>query len=728
METVEQQSQFPEAYSEPINRNVGKRVFGIVNNPAQAEAKNSSAQAEAKSFIARNMRNIIAFAKDSTLTFEPSLQAQTFAFYPKEHKVELPLSWFADEKYAEKELLFADYHELAHFSDMRKNPQAYLDNFDRMEKESKRMADAYCQKNQCPNRQNEMKQYYHGAIRTLYNCLNDIYVNNVVRLRAPVYHNKTGQDRQSVISLYEKEGFADADLTKASLHEQFVFSLLRDEMVGDELGKSQVSPEVEKALHDANGKSVRDLVNMFIHPKAGYLIDPAIRYKCIRECIEKPYFSLLEKDLKQQEQQKDNDDKTTEKDSGQSQSNNNESQDSNQPQSNNADPSSDQSQTDDGDPGASQPQDSSKEQQDSDHGIGEILKKIAGEENDDEIKKMLDSFIEDDRVDKMSPQERSEYIIKKTQEKFDQENDISPETRSAYNEVMLAMRQERREMQRFWNSLIGESTSYKRTLVQERKKGKISVDSFIKHYADVVSGERSGNLRELPIHEKYEVNPITVAKPDTIDVTLLVDCSGSMDGEREDMARKTAILRMESIKDFNAALDAERARNRNSEELSPKLKANSQVILFGSESVEIKHFEKNQTRSQNSAEIIKAAAAINSNMGGTDDASPLMAIANEITREQKGKIQDGKLIKIVFEITDGAPENGYNTMNAVRGLIDDGAIVFAFKVGDESNDEFIQIWNTSQEIPHGVCIGNDIQSLPRQLINKLSITLKGIKL
>lgn len=681
------------------------------------EASLEDSRKKADGFIRRHGRMLSFFAKDSSLNFTPSKDAETFAFYPKEYKVEVPLSWFASEKYTDNELQFANYHELSHFIDMRKNPEAYLENFDKMREDAMALAKKYCRTHPGEATEEAVGDFYYRELHTLYNCLDDIYVNRVVVDKNPYFAD--GNDgAKSITTLYEKSGFDKSDLTDLPLHRQLAFSLLRDEMIGKEHGESVVDEQVKDVVSKKMlGKNIRDLIDSELTPRLGISIDPAERYKIIRTFIQPKYLDLLEvaldeRDKEQNTEQKGNrdmgdpipDNGNNEQDPEQEDNqgaNDSESQDnnSNSETPNDFDPFYDKN-------NRSQPTD--------------LLDK--GENEEEEIRKILENFAEDDRVKNMSKEERGEYQAKKAMEEFDDEYGISPRERAENERIMPVISGARKEMREFWKNLVGKSIEYRTRRTRFHRRGMLSIYDYIDRYPDVVEAERNGDLRNLEIYNRNELERIVVDQPEQIDVTLLVDCSGSMSGKREEIARQTAALLMYSLKDFNDELN--RTRNMT----HSRLKTDSQVIVFGDRFREIKSFNKNESRGQDEANIIKSISRINSDYGGTDDAAPLGAIAESLTPKELDRLKTKKLKKIVFEITDGGPFYPEETKANIKKLTDEGVIMVGFQIGDINEREdstFKEIWGEGHK-GEGIFIGKHISELPKRLMRSLSDALKDI--
>jgi hypothetical protein len=642
----------------------------------------------ARSFIRRDGSMLSLFAKDSSLRFVPSENADTFAFYPKEFKVEVPLSWFANEKYTEDELDFANHHEIAHFIDMRKNPQAFIDGFENMEQEARRLANDYLASHPNSASFDAVKNFFYREIHSLYNCLDDIYVNNVVFARNPFFDR--GDGREAVRSLYEKIGFSEANLTEQPLHHQFIYALLRDEMLGDTHGESIVDSRVEAVFRKKKlGVSLRSLIDSKLKPRGGILKDPGERYIIIQTLILPEYLDLLTVALDEQQKKIQN------TESGQS---------------------------DDFNP---------FHEEDDSRASTDILDH--GENSEQTTKDVLRSFKEADDVSQMSPDERAEYQRKKGMREFDQEHGITNEQRRINEQIKLEIEDARRKMRGFWRRLIGKSIEYRPTLIKRQRRGRLSIESFIRDYSEIINSQRNGNLRSLEIYERNGVERRIVDQPESIEITLLVDCSGSMDDSKVRAARKAAALLMYSIKDFNGELEAKRRETRS------KLKVDTEVIVFGSDYEETKSFDRANDRDTNDAEIIKTISIIDGNRNRTDNESPLGSILSKLTTEMKSRIKKKKLKKIVFEITDGMPDDYRKVNNAsscktaerLSQLAGEGVIVIGFQIGnvnDREREAFEWIWNGQGENPNkkGIFIGSDISKLPDSLMSSLSEQLNDI--
>lgn len=660
------------------------------NDGASERATNPDLESDkklAKQFIRRHGRLFSVFARDSSLNFVPNPNAETFSFHPKEFKIEAPVSWFANPEYTENELQFANYHELAHFMDMRKNPDAYLENFKQMEKDAESLTQKYHASH--PDTQLEsVKRFYYDELHGLYNVMDDIYVNNVV-----LDHNHffdTGDGKAAVVSLYrDKLGFGKADLTGLPLHHQMIYSLLRDEMIGDVEGKSIVDERVQIVLNKKKlGKRrILDLIDTDLKPIRGALVDPAKRYNIIRTLIQPEFLALLEASLNDQEHKQNQ--------------NQNQEQDQNQEQNQEIEAS-------DFDPFGDK--DNLRKDRD-------LLDK--GDNARQITESILESFKEADKIDKMSREERDKYLADKAIKEFDDAHGITETQRKESERIEKNIKSARKEMRKFWRGLIGKSIEYRQAIIHRQKRGRLNIPEYSRQYPQVIESEQTGNLRELEVYDRLGLEREIVDQPEQIDVSLLVDCSGSMDKQKIQAAKEAAALLMWSIKDFNDELEI----------ANSKLRANTEVITFGSDFKTEKPFNYNKSASDNDADIIKSISTIDNNRGGTDDESPLVAIGSTITSEDKVRLQNKKLKKIIIEITDGSPDNPNATSTQVRKLAKEGVLMIGFQVGEVREGErqiFDAIWSNGDDNIKGIRIGRNVSELPMRLIQALSDSLNDI--
>lgn len=732
METLNLSDQEFEPNAESRDRNnrdwhqkVGQEVANVVS-----KIESRPSDSDIHSFMRRHGRDLSVFAGDASLKYKihntPGIN--TAYFNPKEVSINIPESWLGNPEYNQPQLKWIQYHELGHFIDMRKNPEVFLDNFKKMEQDAERLTRDIIARHPKADK-NKLEGYIYEGIHSLYNRLDDIYVNNLVGIRSPNYRN--GEYAKDVSDLYiDKLGYSETDISEIPPHEQFSVALLQDEMVGDIIGRAHVSDKVEAVLSKKIlGRNIREIVDQKLKPTPNRPADPKDRYNLIRAVIQPEYYKLMmdfieeklyeEENMNFNQQDQESDSQGSESQDSQDSQQDQESQDSQQSdqtknhghQAERDEKSSDQMDADT----KADFLDYYEENKDSEMSIDE-----------ETVRQILEFFVEQQKIDAMSPKEREDYLSKKQQEQFDEENGISSDERDIYESVKARIDKPRKEMRNFWKNLIGKSIEYESQRVDQQRRGKLNVNDFINNYAQITESQKRGDNREMDIYSRNELEAIPVEKPEKIEISLVMDGSGSMEGDKIKVARETAELLMLSVKDFNDYLNQTRRQTKS------KLRADTEVFIFGSYFEKVKSFSEGKNVNIEEADIIKSISKINDEYGSTADHNPLNYISATINKDQRHKISQQKLKKIVFHITDGGSDDPQEAQLAVSRLIDEGVLTFAFQIGEvdsRERAEFEYVWNSQPNgLKMGTYIGDDISSLPLELSKKLTEALKGIRL
>ena len=305
-----------------------------------------------KKFIENHKYVLATIARDPSLRYEPSV-GETFEFHPKEGKIYLSArQWEWAEKLGlnQEQILWSTLHEVAHFQDLVEDPEGMLGLFDYLETKAKEMAPSVLKIWEKPSggklpeyitksvpvdpknpdkKMNFVEDFLYQQYHTLYNCLDDIYVNRLVGVHSAPF-SPQGSKAEQIKILYRDYLFPSKfeeitnpltgekikrpllgqapeegekyDLTTQPLSQQFAFYLLRTQMVPDQ--EILVAQEVEEALNrqtDAIGKrNVVEEVNSICRPTSRYeriQHSASWRYKQIRKLIEPIFTELLLKDI-----------------------------------------------------------------------------------------------------------------------------------------------------------------------------------------------------------------------------------------------------------------------------------------------------------------------------------------------------------------------------------------------------------------------------------------------
>lgn len=285
------------------------------------------------------------------------------------------------------------------------------------------------------------------------------------------------------------------------------------------------------------------------------------------------------------------------------------------------------------------------------------------------------------------------------------------------------MKKEREEMRRFWQRLLGKAMQEINVKQSRLLRGHLDVNSVIRDYPSFVEAQKDGSFRKLRLYEQYILTPQMKELPDRIEVSILMDNSGSMDENKIEAARKALVVSLLSLDDFNEALAAQRTQS------PSRLQIDTEVYFFGKDHYRVKAFRRRGASAQELSEKIKSVTRLRGNGGSTDDAGVLNRLADGIDEQQLRLMKRGKLIKLVFEITDGCSNTPGSAHKAAARLLDKGCLVYAFQIGKNSPADirdFEQIWNNDFDRPHGLCVGEEVSRLPRLLLSSIQDHMRFI--
>lgn len=284
------------------------------------------------------------------------------------------------------------------------------------------------------------------------------------------------------------------------------------------------------------------------------------------------------------------------------------------------------------------------------------------------------------------------------------------------------MKNEREEMQRLWRKLIGDLNKEHSVKKQGETKGKLDVTSLIANYPDFFEAQQKGSYKNLPVFSRYQLEKQTDTLPERIEVSFVIDNSGSMTDTKIDAARKALAVTLLSLNDFNEYL------SRNAEKLNQKIEVRSESWFFGSQYSLIKNFDTTSEKEE-LGEIIRSIVKLDAKGGSTDDGACLMEIAKGISKQQEIDLKRGKQVKIVFEITDGASSFPGSTKKAINELAEKNVEVYAFQIGNNTEEDikvFDYIWNEDDKNPRGIKLGEEIQELPKELLGAVASNMKTV--
>lgn len=252
-------------------------------------------------------------------------------------------------------------------------------------------------------------------------------------------------------------------------------------------------------------------------------------------------------------------------------------------------------------------------------------------------------------------------------------------------------------------------------------KGKINVNDLIYSFSDFVEAEQRGNYKNLKIFDKNFLESQNKLLPEKIEISFLIDNSGSMNKEKIEATRKTLAVSLLSIQDFNRYLQIEAGKT------NQKIEVLTESWFFGKSHYKIKDFDDKNDLEK--SKIISSIVKVDASDGTTDDGACLREIYKNISPEQKRRIKSKKEYKIIFEITDGASTFPGATKEIVKKLVKEDVEIYAIQIGKISQIDsktFNYIWNDSFKYPHGIILGEEVHKLTEELLKVVKKNLKSI--
>ena len=771
-----------------FTQNVEGKKTGFLDDPQQAELLQQAIEKfllEGQQFLDQRKNLFTTFAKDVSLRFKFS---NAFYIDLERGEVNLDASWFFRKGFSKEQIQWAVMHELSHFKDLVQDPEGmeanYLHIIDHGRKVGRiileKFQDAFGQddpeyierlKKLTPvHRDHKLNSAEQAGFKiwfTFYNILHDIYVNNIVSRTASRYEASRPGGKE-IRKLYREQLFEGTDYTELPRHMQFMYALLREEMVpGEEL---ELSFEVEEALakktsFQGGQYNARQIIENFIKPKRGRDTRVVQRQRVIEQTLEPIFIELLFEDLEEWDPKKQNqkpqnkgepgkskegqsDEESSEQQSGEGKSEDqNESQPGEQEQN-----QSGSANEEDGDDEQEKPsQGPQSQQQTSDaNPFKEHYDEFEKEQSPDQIDEnqmteWADKRREEQDQKQKEKAQRSEERDKTLEEKareaqavldkeWAEKNSVSFESLQEYREIERAVEPFLEELAVLWRSIVyGSSSAVTRGKVGHFKTGvDLDVQEAIRQWPQI----EKGRLDDVRVMDRIEDKEGLVKQPEVIRVRFLADVSGSMfsdQGEKLKTLKETIVLIISSLNEFNMYL------NRSRQQTKSKLKVETEIWLFGGYALKVKSFD-NQN---DTAGVIRALEKIKDVqtrrvpdlagiMESTADHEALERVNNSITQGEEQQISQGKVMDITFEVTDGEPDDSSLTKEEIQKLYRRGEILRAFQIGDVytyGKNIFNEVWNnTIPEIDLGEYVGTELGNLTPAIVKSLKKYLKDVKL
>lgn len=564
--------------------------------------------AEVEKFLDKEAEILAAYGLRGDIALERSNQGWAFDFENK--RLLYDPNFFIERGYSLKETLFATTHELmAHYGELLRDPELVL-------KEARRYS--------------QTKPHLH----ILYNIFEDVLGNNRIVAELPFLD-------ETRTTLYKEKMFPQTDYTDQSSHVQFVYGFIRESMVPEEPVK--LGTEAREALEQlrAFGKDKTDVLDLVTTPT----IDPRDRFRIMRSVVEPIYEKLYRKDLEQEKQKKEKkrrwpwQKKEEEKKGG----------------------------------GEGEPKEKPKG--------GKGAERKAIEEAVKKFKKEYEAY-EKTHPEPLSPKDE-EKIKEVLKEIAAQRGGLPSLDRSILDgwakehgvnaEDVIGYRNEYKEI----NPLIKELREVFKKIVSRRLKERMRLSPQLEREGEEIE---EGSLTEAYVESKAGGEPRVFREVEwkkreevgygMLDMTLVNDLSGSMEGAKLSMDRKSKQLFMESLADFQKEIEEAEFENG----VSLGLEVRTEIRAFGDfGDAELKKLSPHLDEK----ERISVWKKLHKAGGGTPDYLSLEEVLKSIDTDYEKELRDKKRRKVVVVLSDGESQDEARVRRALKELRDKGVIVFA---------------------------------------------------
>lgn len=638
-------------------------MFGINKESLDEGKLKKESQENLKSFIEKQKQSLSTFTREPGLRYIGLEKLEKFSFKPKEGVLYLPLSVFIEEDLDNNEVLWHIYYELALYPDWKKNAIFYLEREKAWKNEIDQMTFyIYKKVNELLEEDNKIKKKYlrEYVKKEILDFLFEIdkYTRFLRVLEScPQYRD---EEEKGKILNYMKETKDKDEIFSDLNHHGFSKSFLFYSLYKDD--ENYKSKILEKFDSRVLSKSIYEFLNKELIKEINEDQGIVERDPLIKAFIYPSFKKFWLEEI---------DSMTTRSSDGEN----------------------------DGEKFFEESQDESQRSklESSREDVEESLKELINQEP-----KNISSLDEFDESDLKS-------------------YGISEDEIDLYNFYVNKTKTQREEMRKFWKKLIGSAKKEINVEKNRQAKGKINVNDLIYSFPDFVEAEQRGNYKNLKIFDKNFLESQNKLLPEKIEISFLIDNSGSMNKEKIEATRKTLAVSLLSIQDFNRYLQIEAGKT------NQKIEVLTESWFFGKSHYKIKDFD--DTNDLEKSKIISSIVKVDASDGTTDDGACLREIYKNISPEQKRRIKSKKEYKIIFEITDGASTFPGATKEIVKKLVKEDVEIYAIQIGKISQIDsktFNYIWNDSFKYPHGIILGEEVHKLTEELLKVVKKNLKSI--
>lgn len=638
-------------------------MFGINKESLDEGKLKKESQENLKSFIEKQKQSLSTFTREPGLRYIGLEKLEKFSFKPKEGVLYLPLSVFIEEDLDNSEVLWHIYYELALYPDWKKNAIFYLEREKVWKNEIDQMTFyIYKKVNELLEEDNKIEKKYlrEYVKKEILDFLFEIdkYTRFLRVLEScPQYRD---EEEKGKILNYMKETKDKEELFSDLNHHGFSKSFLFYSLYKDD--ENYKSKILEKFDSRVLSKSIYEFLNKELIKEINEDQGIVERDPLIKAFIYPSFKKFWLEEI---------DSMTTRSSDGEN----------------------------DGEKFFEESRDESQ---------GSKL-----ESSREDVEESLKELINQEPKNISSLDEFDESGLKSY--------GISKDEIDLYTFYVNKTKIQREEMRKFWKKLIGSAKKEINVEKNRQAKGKINVNDLIYSFPDFVEAEQRGNYKNLKIFDKNFLESQNKLLPEKIEISFLIDNSGSMNKEKIEATRKTLAVSLLSIQDFNRYLQIEAGKT------NQKIEVLTESWFFGKSHYKIKDFD--DTNDLEKSKIISSIVKVDASDGTTDDGACLREIYKNISPEQKRRIKSKKEYKIIFEITDGASTFPGATKEIMKKLVKEDIEIYAIQIGKISQIDsktFNYIWNDSFKYPHGIILGEEVHKLTEELLKVVKKNMKSI--
>lgn len=639
-------------------------------------------KAEVQEFIDRFQALFQTIAGDNTLRYEAG---DGFYIDLKGGVIRLDIKDFIALKEGglnSWQILWSVCHEIAHFRDLRESPEAMLEHFEYLERRAKELVPQTLEiwkrkfgeplpdyltketpRGSSGRTTTFIESFLYKKLHLFYNSLDDMYVNGTISERTPIF--RTGgahaddinhlyqnylfpaETQRAAINPFKPSAQAEsADYRTMPRSHQFAYALLRERMVKhqDVVVTDEVRGALEgypSALAERLGLNAKILANKVTTPGANGKEfperDPGWRYEQIRDRLEPFFIDLLMKDMAEFELPK--------------------------------------LERNPGNPSPWDELDQKPEPIDFDT----IKQYIDGKKSKDADKNKADKAAK--KAAEQTPEDRAKAAQAKADQLLCQNNGESPQIANDYRRLEQEIEPYKRELahvfEEFMKTIQEHITSF---ILSGFRSGKLDVASFVREHAPdlVVDEGASIDFSRLEVYQQRELISRLKIWPDAFRVRLVVDGSGSMQGDRILMAKKVAVLLLEALATFEETMNL-RFR------LQKPFVVDTEVRIFGDGDTLAKPFHQDDPSASPIISKFKAVHAMQATGGTTKDAPSFAAIDKSLTPDRAKALQTGRAKELIIYIADGGSVTADESRRSIQTITDKGAVGRGLLIGTPSD-------------------------------------------